>query len=257
MSSRRAIERLDLAGRSRVGATDLIVEEAPLELTARGASVATILRTPGHDLELARGLAISEGIAGAAAAVIAQVDADTVAIDLPAEAFGRRALVASAACGLCGRATIADLEQRAVEVAAEWTIAAEVIAALPDALRAAQATFGETGGLHGAALVDRSGALVAVREDVGRHNALDKVIGWAAAEGRLPAPTLIAVLSGRLGYELAQKVVAAGIPIVVAISAPSTLAIDVCERFGVTACGFVRGGRMNLYSHAWRVTLAQ
>ena len=129
-----------------------------------------------------------------------------------------------------------------------------VIAALPDRLRAAQATFGATGGLHGAALADRTGAIVAVREDVGRHNALDKVIGWAAEHDRLPGGALIAILSGRLGYELAQKAVAAGIPIVVAISAPSTLAIDVCERFGVTACGFVRGGRMNLYSHGWRVT---
>ncbi len=252
MTTTRAIERLEVTRGTRAATTDRIADEAPLEIRARGAAVATILRTPGHDRELARGLAIAEGIPGAATAAITQLGADVVELDLPAAAFGARSLVASAACGLCGRATIADLERRAVEVAAEWTIEAAVLAALPDRLRAAQDAFGETGGLHGAALADRGGALLATREDVGRHNALDKVIGWAA--DRLPGGELIAVLSGRLGYELAQKAVAAGIPIIVAISAPSTLAIDVCERFGVTACGFVRAGRMNVYSHGWRIT---
>ena len=131
-------------------------------------------------------------------------------------------------------------------------VPAATIAGLPAILRAAQQEFAATGGLHAAGLFDRSGHLECLREDVGRHNALDKVVGWAAEAGRLPWPGLV-VVSGRLGYELAQKVVAAGAPVVAAVSAPSALAVDVCERFGVTACGFVRDGRMNVYSHAWRV----
>jgi FdhD protein len=181
-----------------------------------------------------------------------QVDVDVVDLDLDEAAIARRALTASAACGVCGRAAIADLEQRAREVTAEWQLAPSVIAGLPAALRAAQATFDATGGLHGAALCDRAGALVAVREDVGRHNAVDKLVGWGLGAGVRFADHVL-VLSGRLGYELAQKAVVAGVPFIASVSAPSTLAIDVCERFSVTACGFVRDGRFNIYSHGWRV----
>jgi FdhD protein len=248
---RRAIERIEIAG-ARVAATDALVEEGPLEIRARGSVVATTLRTPGADRELVRGLAIAEGIAGADVARVEQTDRDVIEIDVPPEAFGARGLISTAACGLCGRIAIADLERRMTEVKCDVVVRAEIIAALPALLRNAQAEFAATGGLHAAGLFDARGELACVREDVGRHNALDKVVGWAAEAGRLPWPGIV-VVSGRLGYELAQKVVAAGAPIVAAVSAPSALAVDVCERFGVTACGFVRDGRLNVYAHGWRI----
>jgi FdhD protein len=245
----RAIERVDVAGATRAAARDRVVEEAPLVVQARGREVMVVMRTPGHDLELVRGLLHAEGITAPA---LRQADADVVDVDLDEGALARRALTATAACGVCGRAAIADLELRAREVTAEWQLAPSVIAGLPAALRAAQATFDETGGLHGAGLFDRGGALVAVREDVGRHNAVDKLVGWGLEAGVRFADHAL-VLSGRLGYELAQKGVVAGVPFIASVSAPSTLAIDVCERFAVTACGFVRDGRFNVYSHGWRI----
>ena len=248
-SADRAIERIDVAAATRAADRDRVVEEAPLVIQARGREVMVVMRTPGHDLELVRGLMHAEGIAAAAAR---QVDVDVVDLDLDEGAIARRALTASAACGVCGRAAIADLEQRAREVTAEWQLAASVIAGLPATLRHGQTTFAATGGLHGAALCDRAGALVAVREDVGRHNAVDKLVGWGLGAGVRFADHVL-VLSGRLGYELAQKAVVAGVPFIASVSAPSTLAIDVCERFSVTACGFVRDGRFNIYSHGWRV----
>jgi FdhD protein len=267
---RRAIERIDLARDERAGAHDALVEEAPLAIAARGTVVATVLRTPGPprdagpggavarasaDRELVRGLMIAEGIAGAATASIeigAGETGDRADVDVPADAFGARGLISTAACGLCGRVAIAELERRMREVASDLIVPAAVIAELPARLRAAQAEFDATGGLHAAGLFDARGALVCIREDVGRHNALDKVIGWAAEQRTVPWNGIV-VVSGRLGYELAQKVVAAGAPIIAAVSAPSALAVDVCERFGVAACGFVRDGRMNVYAHGWRI----
>jgi FdhD protein len=248
---RRTIERNDLAKGLRTRDTDALVEEGPLAIRARGEVVATVLRTPGADRELVRGLMIAEGVPGAATASI-DSGTDSIEVDVEAKAFGARGLISTAAFGLCGRIEIADLERRMREVASDVVVPAAIIAALPERLRAAQTEFAATGGLHAAGLFDVSGAVACVREDVGRHNALDKVIGWAAEAGRLPWSGIV-VVSGRLGYELAQKVVAAGAAIVAAVSAPSALAIDVCERFGVTACGFVRDGRMNVYSHGWRV----
>lgn len=247
MHDRRTIERITVGG-PRETAQDVVVDEAPLVITARGHEVAVVMRTPGHDVELVTGLFHAEGVH----APLRQIDADVVDLDIDDGALVRRALTATAACGVCGRAAIADLEVRATAVTAEWTLDAAAIAAMPRTLRDAQATFDATGGLHGAALIDRGGRLVAAREDVGRHNAVDKLVGWALGAGRNLADCAL-VLSGRLGYELAQKAVLAGVPFVIAVSAPSTLAIDVCERFRVTACGFVRDGRLNVYSHGWRV----
>lgn len=248
----RAIERIDVAAATRAGDRDRVVEEAPLVIQARGREAMVVMRTPGHDLELVRGLFHAEGIAGAATVALRQVDVDVVDADLDDGALARRALTSTAACGVCGRAAIADLEQRAGEVTAEWQVGAAVIAGLPATLRHGQTTFAETGGLHGAALCDRAGTLVAVREDVGRHNAVDKLVGWGLGAGVRFADHVL-VLSGRLGYELAQKAVVAGVPIIASVSAPSTLAVDLCERFAVTACGFVRDGRFNIYSHGWRI----
>jgi len=244
----RTIERITVGGAREID-RDVVVEEAPLVLTARGREVAVVMRTPGHDLELIRGLLHAEGVA---APSLRQAEPDVVDADLDEAALVRRALTSTAACGVCGRAAIADLETRARAIDAEWRLDAAAIARFPDTLRAAQATFDATGGLHGAALIDRGGALVAAREDVGRHNAVDKLVGWGLGAGIAFADHAL-VLSGRLGYELAQKAVLAGLPFVIAVSAPSTLAIDVCERFRVTGCGFVRAGRINVYSHGWRI----
>ncbi len=248
----RRIERADTRTGQRAVERDAVVAEAPLVITTRGAEALVVMRTPGHDLELVRGLFHAEGIAGAATLALRQVDLDVVDADLDPGALTRRALTSTAACGVCGRAAIADLERRARDVTASWSLAPTAVAALPAALRAQQAAFDVTGGLHAAALCGRDGVPRAVREDVGRHNAVDKLIGWGlGADARFGE--LVLVLSGRLGYELAQKAVVAGVPMIVAVSAPTTLAVDVCERFGVTACGFVRDGRFNIYSHGWRV----
>ena len=245
-----SVERLD--GDVRGSDTDRVVVEAPLQLRARGAPVATIMRTPGHDLELVRGLLHAESMP---AAGLRQIDEDAVDIDVDASAFAGRGLLASAACGVCGRVANADLELRAKEIGADTTIDHSVLAQLPDRLRAAQQLFADTGGLHAAGLFTMHGELVCVREDVGRHNAVDKLVGWALeqrpASAIDPARHLL-VLSGRAGYELVQKAIMFGVPIVASVSAPSSLAIELAERFNVGLAGFVRGTRANLYAHPWR-----
>jgi FdhD protein len=242
-----AIERIN--GAEIASARDRVVVEAPLQLRARGAPVATIMRTPGHDLELVRGLLHAESVVATA---ITQLDEDAVDADVDPAAFATRGLLASAACGVCGRVAIADLELRAREVTADTTIAASVIAQLPSALRTAQSVFADTGGLHAAGLFTPAGVLVAAREDVGRHNAVDKLAGWALATAIDPARHVV-FLSGRIGYELVQKCIMLGIPIIAAVSAPSSLAIELAERFNVALVGFVREARCNVYAHGWRV----
>ena len=229
-------------------ARDHVVVEAPLQLRARGAPVATVMRTPGHDLELARGLLHAESIVGD----VRQIDDDAVDIDVDPGAFAGRGLLSSAACGVCGRVAIADLETHAKEVAADTTMAHAVIAQLPDLLRERQRVFAETGGLHGAMLATVDGACVVVREDVGRHNAVDKLVGHALTARLDPAAHAL-VLSGRIGYELVQKAIRLGVPIIAAVSAPSSLAVELAERFNVALVGFVRGERANIYAHAWRI----
>src|SRR4051812_10052831 len=207
------------------------------------------MRTPGHDLELVRGLLHAEAIA---AGGLVQAGDDAVEVDTAPTAFTGRGLLASAACGVCGRVAIADLEARAREVAADTAIDRAVLATLPGALRTAQSVFASTGGLHAAGLFATDGALVCAREDVGRHNAVDKLVGWAL-EARIDPARHVVFLSGRLGYELVQKSIMLGAPIVAAVSAPSSLAIELAERFNVALAGFVRDARCNLYAHAWRV----
>jgi FdhD protein len=233
---------------------DRAVVEAPLQLRARATPVATVMRTPGHDLELVRGLLHAESIRMPTGDVpgVAQVDEDAIDIDIDASAFAGRGLLASAACGVCGRVAIADLELRARVIDADTSIDRAVLAQLPERLRAAQEVFGDTGGLHGAGLFSTAGELVAAREDVGRHNAVDKLVGWAL-DAKLDASRHVLMLSGRAGYELVQKAVMFGVPIVASVSAPSSLAIELAERFNVGLAGFVRGSRANLYAHAWRI----
>jgi len=228
---------------------DRVVVEAPLELVARGTPVATIMRTPGDDVALVRGLLHAEALP---AVLPVQGGADRIELDLDPAEFAGRGLLASAACGVCGRVAIADLERRARTIEADTRIREDLLLALPATLRAAQREFDATGGLHAAGLVTLEGALVDLREDVGRHNALDKLIGHALARGDDPAHHAI-VLSGRLGYELVQKAIRFGCPILAGVSAPSSLAIDLAERFGICLAGFVRPPRANVYAHFWRV----
>jgi FdhD protein len=254
------IERVDAAVRD--SDNDRVVVEAPLQIRARGVPVATVMRTPGHDLELVRGLLHAESVRAGA---LTQIDEDAVDVDVDASAFAGRGLLSSAACGVCGRVAIADLELRAKEIGADTAIDRGVLAALPDALRAAQEVFGDTGGLHAAGLFTTEGSLVAAREDVGRHNAVDKLVGWAlgeaasgtsdisAATPRIDPTQHVLFLSGRAGYELVQKAIMFGVPIVASVSAPSSLAIELAERFNVALAGFVRGSRCNIYSHGWRI----
>jgi len=266
----RAVLRVGQTG-DRERDRDPVVVEAPLELRSRGgSSLIVTMRTPCDDiddLELARGLLHAEGVLAAGEAdrvrradpsgLAAEEVGNVVEVDLDAAAIAERwpprALAATSACGVCGKTSIAALELRAAPIGSDLAAPAALVAGLPDRLRAAQQVFGATGGLHAAAAFSAAGELLAVREDVGRHNAVDKVVGWALAAGRLPLTSIILCVSGRLGFEIAQKAVVAGCPIVVAVSAPSTLAIDVAERFRVTLCGFTRGGRFNVYSHPWRI----
>ncbi|HEY4056275.1 MAG TPA: formate dehydrogenase accessory sulfurtransferase FdhD [Kofleriaceae bacterium] len=245
-----AIERLD--GIMRRDARDAVVVEAPLQLRARGTPVATIMRTPGHDLELVRGLLHAEGIQPASD--IVQLDQDAVDIDTDESSFVGRGVLATAACGVCGRAAIADLELRAQEVTSDARATPAAIAAMPALLRAAQSTFDQTGGLHAAGLFSLAPnpALLVAREDVGRHNAVDKVIGWALGAGL--AGDCVLMLSGRAGYELVQKAIMFQVPIVASVSAPSSLAIELAERFNVALVGFVRDSRANIYAHGWRIS---
>lgn len=240
-----AVERID--GTVRKPDKDRVVIEAPLQLRARGVPVATVMRTPGHDEELARGLLHAESIS----ATVRQIDEDAVEVDIDASAFASRGLLSSAACGVCGRVAIADLELRARVVEADTTLAHDVLALLPDHLRTSQDVFADTGGLHAAGLFTTDGTLVVSREDVGRHNAVDKVVGAALVAG-IDAAQHVLVLSGRAGYELIQKAIMLGVPIVASVSAPSSLAVELAERFNVGLAGFVRGNRANLYAHAWR-----
>ncbi|MEZ4361152.1 MAG: formate dehydrogenase accessory sulfurtransferase FdhD [Kofleriaceae bacterium] len=257
---RVSIERVDVCGpaleAARTSREDPVAVEAPLVVRARGERVLTLMRTPGHDLELTAGLLHAEALPRAA--IRAATDAHgrplahEVDVDLDPSRFAARALTSVAACGVCGRQTIADLEQVARAVDSDLAVPAAVVTRLPAALRATQAVFDETGGLHAAALATPAGALLVAREDVGRHNAVDKVIGWALAAG-VSAAELILVVSGRLGYEIVQKAVRFGVPLVVAVSAPSSLAVELAERFRISLCGFVREGHFNVYSHGWRI----
>jgi len=228
------------------------------------------MRTPGHDVELVHGLLHAEGIISGphdviAARYCAGVDsagqntynvldvalADPVAA---AVAVKPRAFVTSSACGVCGTSSIEALQKATRYQLPDLPLFdPTMISALPDELRTQQQAFRSTGGLHAAALFSPDGRIERVREDVGRHNAMDKVIGWAFGEQRLPLADAILCVSGRLSFELVQKAAVAGCPIVVAVGAPSSLAVDLARDRRVTLCGFVRGGRANVYSEEWRV----
>ena len=236
-------------------AADVVAVEEPLELRIRGESVAVTMRTPGHDEELALGFALSEGLAPVAARLPDDLAANAVELDAPGfdpERL-RRSFYTSSSCGVCGKGALEAVAVEAPRVESELRVPAALVAALPERLREAQAAFAATGGLHATGLFSAAGELLCVREDVGRHNAMDKVLGWAFLERLLPLAEAILCVSGRLSFELVQKAAVAGCPLLVAVGAPSSLAVELAVERGITLCGFVRGGSLNVYSEPWRV----
>ncbi|MEV6107792.1 formate dehydrogenase accessory sulfurtransferase FdhD [Streptomyces sp. NPDC051940] len=276
VTQRRPVLRI--RGGASVTRPDTLAAEEPLEIRLNGRSLAITMRTPGDDFALAAGFLVSEGVLGSAdelrnivycAGATADgsntynvVDVRTApGLALPDFTLERNVYTTSS-CGLCGKASL-----DAVRTTARWTIDAddgstppvrltpELLAALPDRLRAAQRVFDRTGGLHAAALFTPRGELLDVREDVGRHNAVDKLVGHALQSGALPLRDTVLLVSGRASFELAQKAVMAGIPVLAAVSAPSSLAVELAAETGLTLVGFLRGDSMNVYAGEHRITL--
>ena len=252
---------------------DVAAEEEPLEIRLDGQVFAVIMRTPGADRELTAGFLLSERLIthpddlgviryctdaeGAAAPNVINVTlAPSAAGRVHHAVAERRMVTTNSSCGVCGRKSIDDLMTDVTPLADGWRIRGDVVTRLPDALRQTQAVFDATGGLHAAALFGRDGALVAAAEDVGRHNAVDKVIGAQVLMERLPLDDRLLFVSGRASYEIVQKALVAGIPCLAAVSAPSSLAVDLARRGGLTLLGFVRGGAFNIYTGAERVELS-
>jgi FdhD protein len=250
---------------------DTLTAEEPLEIRVGGRPLAVTMRTPGDDFDLARGFLVSEGVVAAGPDIAAirycagatadggntynVLDVTLAAGVTPPDPSLERSFYTTSSCGLCGKASL-----EAVRTSSRWQVADDpvrlspaVVGAMPDALRRLQKIFDRTGGLHAAGLFTADGTLLCVREDVGRHNAVDKAVGWALDAGRVPLTSTTLVVSGRASFELVQKAVMAGIPVLAAVSAPSSLAVDLAREMGVTLLGFVRGGSMNIYSRAERL----
>jgi FdhD protein len=245
------VVRLPEASRER----DAVAVEEPLEIRVNGSPIAVTMRTPGHDEELALGFLVTEGIEPLRAAPPADLAANTVEVEVGSfEPAGlERHFYTSSSCGVCGKGALEAVAVAAPLATSNLRVAASLLARLPERLREHQAAFAETGGLHATGLFDAEGTLHCLREDVGRHNAMDKVVGWSFQEGLLPLGDSILCVSGRLSFELVQKAAVAGCPILVAVGAPSSLAVELARDRGLTLCGFVRDGRVNVYSEPWRV----
>jgi FdhD protein len=234
---------------------DRLAVEEPLEIRVNGTAVAVTMRTPGHDEELALGFCLTEGLVPVSARPSDDLAANVVEVDAPDADLGRiqRSFYTSSSCGVCGKGALEAVAVDAATIESDLNVPFAVVAALPEALADAQATFAVTGGLHATGLFTPDGALVYAREDVGRHNAMDKVIGRAFADGSLPLARSILCVSGRLSFELVQKAAVAGCPVVVAVGAPSSLAVELAADRGVTLCGFVRGGSATVYTRPERI----
>lgn len=245
---------------------DCLAREEPLEIRVDGAPVAVTMRTPGSDLELAAGFLLTEGIISSreqlgpmrAPGAAEEVGRNVVEVELRDVRFepeeNTRNFFAASSCGICGKASIEAVRQRGLR-APDRTLRVdpEVLCRLPEALRAGQAVFERTGGLHAAALFDAQGNLAAVREDIGRHNAVDKLVGWALLEDRVPLRRYVLMVSGRGGFEIVQKALAAGVPVVASVSAPSSLAVRLARELGLTLVGFLRGRRFVIYAGDFRL----
>jgi FdhD protein len=236
------------------GVSDRVAIEEPLEIRVRGEALAVTMRTPGHDEELALGFLYGEGLIAAAvpAGPPADLEANTVEVDAGL-AFepGRRRFYTTSSCGVCGKGALEEVAVHSERAAAGPTIARDLLADLPERLR--QPAFEATGGLHATGLFDAAGELLLVREDVGRHNAMDKVVGRSLLDGRLPLHGHVLCVSGRLSFELVQKAAVAGAPILVGVGAPTSLAVELAADRGMTLCGFARRGTVNVYTGADRV----
>jgi FdhD protein len=258
------VEVVAVRGPTRETRPERLVVEEPLELRLDGAPLSVTMRTPGHDIELAAGFLVTEGIVSDFGAVnaIAHCDETHNVVEIrtePGAAGVRRPadrhFFASSSCGICGKATLEALRTLAKPVHADpIRVDAALLESLPGRLREAQPLFRETGALHAAALFTADGTLVCAREDVGRHNAVDKLVGWAALERRLPLSGTILLASGRLGFEIAQKALVAGIPVLAAISGPSSLAVELARENGMTLIAFLRGDAWNVYAGAERIS---
>ncbi|MDT5002121.1 MAG: FdhD protein [Mycobacterium sp.] len=243
----------------------LVVEE-PLELRINGAAITVTMRTPGSDVELAQGFLLTEGVIGERDD-IARVEYCrgggpdgantynvldvTLADDVPTPGLDvTRNFYTTSSCGVCGKGSIDAVRTISRHSPGDdpTVVASETLSAMPDQLRSAQRVFASTGGLHGAALFDSDGTMLVVREDIGRHNAVDKVIGWAVEHGRIPLSGTVLLVSGRASFELTQKAIMAGIPVLAAVSAPSSLAVDLASQAGLTLVAFLRGESMNVYT---------
>ena len=251
-----AVRRHPIGG--GVAAADLLAAEEPLEIHLRTESLAVLMRTPGHDTELATGFLVTESVVEGPAEVRGvEVLGNHAHVDVEPEVLARtrarRSFLATSACGVCGKSSIDEVVLHFPRVRSSLTVSSAFVQSLPGRLAERQAVFARTGGLHAAALFAPDGTLLVLREDVGRHNAVDKVVGWAARAGALPLRETLLVVSGRIGFEIAQKATAAGLPIVVAVGAPSSLAVALAEQSGVTLVGFVRQGRGNVYTHPERI----
>jgi FdhD protein len=236
-------------------AADLVAVEEPLEMRVGGEPVAVTMRTPGHDEELALGFLLAEGLAPLRAVVPPDLAANTIDVEAPGVDLGRirRNFYTSSSCGVCGKGALEAVAVQAPRVESELRLPATLVAELPERLRAAQRAFEATGGLHATGLFSWEGELLCLREDVGRHNAFDKVIGRAFLDGLLPLARSVVCVSGRLSFELVQKAAVAGAPILIAVGAPSSLAVELAADRGITLCGFVRDGSFNVYTEPWRV----
>jgi FdhD protein len=258
-------------GDGRRRTADALATEEPLEIRVDAPGmpqrrVAVTMRTPGSDFELAAGFLFTEGIVGGPGEVASvkycsvpreeqQYNVVTVDLNRAYDAdLLQRNFYTTSSCGVCGKASLDSISVRCAPVAEGPEVSEAVVVTLPDKLRAAQRVFDRTGGLHAAGLFQPTGELLELREDVGRHNAVDKLVGKALLEGDVPLSGRVLMVSGRLSFEIVQKAAVAGIPIVCAVSAPSSLAVDAGRRFGMTLVGFLRGSRFNIYSHAERIT---
>ncbi|MDX6250066.1 MAG: FdhD protein [Kribbellaceae bacterium] len=269
--ARRPVLRLSADGeRTR---PDSIAVEEPLELRVDGRPLAVTMRTPGHDVELAHGFLHTEGVIGSVDDIRDARYCDSrddegrntynvldlgLSPGVPAPEVGvERNFYTTSSCGVCGKASLDAVRVKTRFSPADDPVRVpfDVLVTLPDALRDHQQVFDRTGGLHAAGLFSPTGELLVVREDVGRHNAVDKVVGWALLGGLIPARGCVLVVSGRTSFELAQKAVMAGIPVLGAVSAPSSLAVDLADECGLTLAGFIRNGSMNVYTHASRITV--
>jgi FdhD protein len=246
----RAYQRIE-----REGAEDFVAVEEPLEIRIDGEPLAVTMRTPGNDEELALGFLYGEGLIDGPrdAGPDAELSANVVEVAGPLlRDAGERRFYTSSSCGVCGKGAIEEVTVRSAPIPDGPVVDRTVLARLPERLR--QPAFERTGGLHATGLFDGGGDLVCVREDVGRHNAMDKVVGWALLEGVLPLHGRVLCVSGRLSFELAQKAAVSGCPILVGVGAPSSLAIELAEERGLTLCGFAREGSVNVYAGEARVS---